>query len=590
MKKQGSTNPLLYLSGKLWDYSIGNRRSIAFYLLLSVASECVSTFWGPLVTASIIDVVEKKGVSEGSMRGLLFLLFLIPLGSAISWGLHGPSRIIEESNAFLARVNYRKRHLMGVLSVPLEWHTEHHTGDTIDRIEKGANSVYEFGSETFQFVKPIVKLVGCFGAVVYFSKISAIIVIAVMIIGVIITVKIDRVCGLLIRDLSRHENKISEAIHDVINNISTVITLRIEKLVFASIMHKVEEPFEKFRRTNSLNEFKWFLTSMCTAFMTAVISAIYLFEHKGVAGTITVSSFYLVISYLDKISELFYQFTNLYGWTVRRMFRLINGEELTLDFKESAFVNHLLPKDWREVRVENLSFSYNTTEDFQHLDGVSFVSRRGEKIALVGSTGSGKSTFLSVMRDLYHPQEGQVSVDGVVIPTGFEGICQAISLVQQKPEIFERSIRENITLGVEYSDELVRLYSEVACFTEVVEELPKGYDSMIKEKGVNLSGGQVQRLALTRGLLASHDKDIILLDEPTSSLDMVTTMAVFRRILRQFRDKTVISSVHTLQVLPLFDRVCMFHQGKIVGTGTVPELLKTCQEFADLWQKQFESE
>jgi ATP-binding cassette subfamily B protein len=147
-------------------------------------------------------------------------------------------------------------------------------------------------------------------------------------------------------------------------------------------------------------------------------------------------------------------------------------------------------------------------------------------------------------------------------------------------------VGENITLGAEYSEKLIRQYSDVACFSEVVDSLPKGYESMIREKGVNLSGGQVQRLALTRGLLASHDKDIILLDEPTSSLDPMNALKVFKNIIERFKGQTIITSVHTLQVLPLFDRVFMFDGGKLVGAGTIPELLLTCPEFKELWDKQ----
>jgi ABC-type multidrug transport system fused ATPase/permease subunit len=323
--------------------------------------------------------------------------------------------------------------------------------------------------------------------------------------------------------------------------------------------------------------------------MTALVYLTYFLENKNDVARISTGSFFLVVNYLEKISELFYQFTGLYGWTVRRKFRLLNGEQLSKDFRHTSFANHLLPKNWKQLQIENLTFSYGADNNSKQLDDVSFILQRGEKIAVVGETGSGKSTLLSVIRDLYHPQGGKLFVDGVLIPTGFEGISRAISLVQQDPEIFERSIRENITLGAEYCDDQIERYSEVACFDNVVMSLPKSYDSLIKEKGVNLSGGQVQRLALTRGLLASDDKDIVLLDEPTSSLDPATAMSVFSNILNQFRKKTVLSSVHTLQILPMFDRVFMFSKGKIVGMGTVAELLVSCPEFAEMWRKQFDA-
>jgi len=571
----------------MWKYSQGNRRKVVIYLLMSTMSEIINTFWAPIVMATILNIVGGEGITDSSIKKLFLLSLLLPLGSTLSWIFHGPARCLEEANAFLARVNYRGNQLQGVMNMPLEWHNEHHTGNTIDKIEKGALSIYDFSSETFQFVKPIVKLIGCFSAIVYFSGVSAFIVIAIMLIAISITVKIDSICGSMIRELSRQENKLSESVHDAINNISTVITLRVEKLVYDSILKKMILPFEIFKRNARLNETKWYLTSLCCSIMTVLVYWMYFFQNKDTAVKVTVGSFFLVVSYLDKISELAFNFTNLYGWTIRRMYRLLNGDELSLDFKQTSFSNHLLPTSWKKLRVENLCFSYGKSEGDPHLDDISFELDRGKKIAVVGSSGSGKSTLLNVVRDIYHPQKGNLFVDEVPIPTGFDGVSRAISLVQQEPQIFERSIRENITLGTDCSDELIRLYADIACFSEVIDSLPKGLDSMVKERGVNLSGGEVQRLALTRGLLASHDKDIVLLDEPTSSLDMANTMTVFQNILRQFHDKTVISSIHTLQVLSLFDQVYMFDKGKIIGIGTVNLLQQTCPEFAELWQKQY---
>ena len=591
MNELDSKSPLLYLFGKMWEYSAGDRIKVILYLCLSIGSEIVNTFWAPLVMARIMNIVSTEGVTGGNIYHLVLITLLFPVGSALSWLFHGPSRYIEETNAFMARARYRECLIKGVMSMPLEWHNERHTGNVLDRIEKGASSIYEFSSESFQFLKPIIKLIGCFGAVVYFSNISALIVIAIMVLGVVITIKIDTMCVPLIKELSRQENVLSEGVHDAINNISTVITLRVEKPVFTSLMHKIMSPLSVFKKNAALNEIKWFLTSMCCAIMTVLVYSAYFYQHKSVAAKVSVGSFFLVVSYLDKISELFYQFTSLYGWTIRRKFRLQNGDELATEFTERSFVDHVLPEHWKVLQVRDLSFSYGMTngKKLQHLDDVSCDIFRTENIAIVGRSGGGKTTFLSILRNIFFPQKGSVLIDGVEIPTGFAGISEGIGLVQQDPQIFERTIRENITLGAEYSDKLIQHYAEIAHFAQVVDSFPKKYDSMIKEQGVNLSGGEVQRLALTRALLASHDKDIVLLDEPTSSLDPATAPGVLRNIIQQFKDKTVIASIHSLQLLPLFDRVFVFDKGKIVGMGTPSELLISCPKFIELWEEQFKA-
>ena len=245
-----------------------------------------------------------------------------------------------------------------------------------------------------------------------------------------------------------------------------------------------------------------------------------------------------------------------------------------------------MPKNWREIRIEGLNFSYDGNGDKAHLDNVSITLKRGEKIALVGETGSGKTTLLKVMRGLHSPEKMKLFVDGNLIATGFDGICDAIALVPQDPEIFTSTIWENITMKVDYEHTEVLKATDMAHFTSVGNALPQKFESKVNEKGVNLSGGQRQRLALARGVLAGMHKDILLLDEPTSSLDLATEQDVYRNILSMAENKTVVSTIHRLHLLPYFDTVYMFKDGKVVCSGHVHQLLRNCPEFQELWSKQ----
>ena len=159
------------------------------------------------------------------------------------------------------------------------------------------------------------------------------------------------------------------------------------------------------------------------------------------------------------------------------------------------------------------------------------------------------------------------------------------TLVPQEPDIFTTTIWENVSVWIGRDPHLVYRYVDAACFRNVVERLPKKFDSMINEKGVNLSVGEKQRLALARGLLASDDKSIVLLDEPTSSLDVETEMEIYRNIFEVCKGKAVISSIHRLHLLPLFDRIYFFENGKVIAEGTFAELIANSKEFFDLWQK-----
>ena len=125
----------------------------------------------------------------------------------------------------------------------------------------------------------------------------------------------------------------------------------------------------------------------------------------------------------------------------------------------------------------------------------------------------------------------------------------------------------------------------MAEFSKVVPRLPKKWESSVNEKGVNLSGGEKQRLALARGLMACEDKDIVLMDEPTSSVDSSNELNIYQNIFKKFKDKTVISTVHRLHLLPMFDKIYLFDKGKIIASGNLNELVKASPQFRVLWSK-----
>ncbi len=583
-------NPLVYLFSKTWKYSEGNRRKVVLFWVMFIVAEIIWVFVKPLIWARMINMIQMQGITHENVKTLTGLLAINLLGVLVFWMIHGPARCIEQSNAFRARINYRRYLLRGVMTLPMEWHTDHHSGDTLDKVEKGTGALFNFSESSFEIIYAIVKLVGSYAVLIYFSRPAAYIVLAMMIVSAIITMRFDRVLIGRYKDLNHAENRISESVFDAISNISTVIILRVERLVFGAIMRKVEEPFDLKRRTNVLNEFKWFLTNLSCAVMTALVLGIYFWQHVGTSQGVLIGSIYLLIKYLEEISELFSQFTSMYGDIVIRKTRMMNAEELAEDFRSENFTNHVLPDTWHELRIEGLGFSYHESGGVSHLEGINLSLRRGERIAFVGESGSGKTTLLKIMRDLYTPRSLRLLVDGVAIPHGFDGISRAIALIPQSPEIFTATIRENITLGAEYDDEFIRRFTDMACLTGVIEGLPHGFDSSIKEKGVNLSGGQQQRLALARGLLACHGKDIVLLDEPTSSLDTATEMQVYRNIFEAFTDKTVVSSIHRLHLLSLFHRIYMFAEGRIMAVGSLSELLESCPQFQILWKQYHEQE
>jgi ABC-type multidrug transport system fused ATPase/permease subunit len=178
----------------------------------------------------------------------------------------------------------------------------------------------------------------------------------------------------------------------------------------------------------------------------------------------------------------------------------------------------------------------------------------------------------------------EIAVDGQLQP--LERINEAVTLFPQEPEIFENTLAYNVTLGLPFSEEEIMQVCESAHFSEVIRQLPAGLESDIREKGVNLSGGQKQRLALARGILAARESDLVLLDEPTSSVDPRTEALIYEGLFRAFSDKAIVSSLHRLHLLVHFDYVYILHQGSIIDEGSFEYLRDHSAPFQELWKHQ----
>src|SRR3989344_910710 len=582
-------NPLIYLFRKTWHYSAGNRPVVIKYWTMFIVANALTLIFGPLIAAKIIDIVQKQGITERNIN-LLFLLLALPfLLDLVFWMIHGRGRVIERQNSFLVGTNYRKFLLSGVMMLPMQWHTDHHTGDTINKVENGAWAMTDFSEEGYAPIASLVELIVSWGMLIYFSAPAGLIVFVMIVVTAWVVIRFDRVMMSQYDELNRMGNHVSESVIDAITNITTIVILRVERLVIQSIANQIDKPKALYWKNICLNEWKWFSVNMCCTFTAGVITAIYFRQHIGTGPGVLAGDVFLLWYYLGKISGLFNRFAEKYSQTVKQKSRVVNAEELAKEFKNKELPTRGLPEQWRRLCIEDVNCSYHTNEGADlHLEHISLCVNRGERIAFIGTTGSGKSTLLKLMLALYPLRAVRLTVDGEVIPGGFAGISSITALVPQKPELLAKTIVGNLTMGAEYGMAIIRHYTDMACVTEVIEALPRKFESMVKKKGVNLSEGQQQRLALARGLLACHDKEIVLLDEPTSSLDIVNEVKVYENLFRGFRDKTIISSIHKLHLLPMFDRIYLFENGTITASGTLAELLAESSQFRDLWLKYHE--
>ncbi len=211
----------------------------------------------------------------------------------------------------------------------------------------------------------------------------------------------------------------------------------------------------------------------------------------------------------------------------------------------------------------------------------------GETIALVGATGSGKSTTLGLLHRAFDPQSGRVLVDGVdVRELSVASLRRNIGVVFQEPMLFARTIRENMRVGdPEATEAEIIAALGRAQATEIMMRQPDGLDAVIAERGRSLSGGERQRLSIARALL--KDPPILILDEATSALDATTEGKVKRALDEVMRDRTTFVIAHRLATIRNATRIFVFDRGQVVETGTFDELVARGERFAELARAQF---
>jgi len=575
-------NPIIYLTRKTWQYT-ENKRKLLFIAVLFLCANLVA-FFEPLIVGLILNTVQLQGVNDNSFGRLLGLLSLFLLIEVAFWAFHGPARVMERANGFLVRNKYKQYLLDGTMSLPSDWHTDHHSGDTIDKIEKGSSALYQYSSRGYEVIETVLRFIGSYIALSYFNLHSSYIVLGMVIFTVMLINRFDRKLIGQYKELNRAENKISAKVYDVISNISTVIILRIEQLVSRMIVKRMMAPFRLFSKNVRLDETKWFLVSMSSAIMTFLVVGSYLYLTVRGNELVLVGTVSILYGYVSRISNLFFRFAFRYGDIVRQRTAVMNAEEISNEFKtKKRQANHSL-KEWKELAISRLNFSYHTKEGTNlQLRNVNLNIRRGERIALIGESGSGKTTLLKVIRELYQTKDFNLKLDGQNL-NDFGDISQEIALIPQDPEIFSTTIKENITMGINYNLKQIKKYTDIAQFSSVIQRLPHNLNSYINEKGVNLSGGEKQRLALSRGLMASSDKSILLLDEPTSSVDSKNELMIFKRIFHEFKNQTILVSVHRLHLLSMFEKIVYFDKGKIIAQGTLKEMLEN-NRFRKLWNE-----
>jgi ATP-binding cassette subfamily B protein len=260
-----------------------------------------------------------------------------------------------------------------------------------------------------------------------------------------------------------------------------------------------------------------------------------------------------------------------------RILKLINTET-ELDENETGIARRVLG----DVVFDKVSFSYNGTEV---LKDISFTARQGETIAIVGRTGSGKTTLTRLINRIFDADEGRVLVDGAdVRDWSLDSLRSQISTIEQDVFLFSRTLSENIAFGVADADQkTVEQAAHGAQAHDFITKFADGYDTEVGERGVTLSGGQRQRVAIARAFLT--DPRILILDDSTSAIDSATEDQIQRAMRRISSQRTTFIITHRLSQIRWADRILVLRQGELVDQGTHEDLLANCADYQRIFAR-----
>ncbi|HWB94011.1 MAG TPA: ABC transporter ATP-binding protein [Puia sp.] len=583
-------NPYVSLLSTAWRYARNEKKKYVLVYAMFICANLVYSL-NPILFGWFIGRLQRD-TAHVWHYAMLYAAGYIGI-KFFQWCFHGPARIMERTLAFHLSRNFLQEKYHQVLHLPVRWQQDHHSGATINRVRKAYEALREFFDRGFMYVYALTKFVFSVVAMLYFSPLYGSIAVALGICTIFVIRTFDKPFIKALDEVNEREHIVSATLFDSLSNIMTVITLRLERSMESGLLNKVQNIFFPFRKSAVINEWKWFCAEMMIVCIYGMITIGFIYQHWVPGKLFYVGSLVTLLAYVNTFTSVFQDIAWQYTDIVQ-----FNTYVQTASVISEAYADHHradrpdgLPAKWKTLQITGLNFSYHASYDIsqgaQSLHNLDITIHRGKRIALVGESGSGKSTLLALLRGLYDPQPGiNIRVDNA--PGALEQVNESVTLFPQEPEIFENTLSYNITLGLPFGEEEIMQVCRAAYFTDVIDQLPQKLESDIREKGVNLSGGQKQRLALARGILAARDSDLVLLDEPTSSVDPRTEAMIYDGLFKTFADKAIISSIHRLHLLPKFDYIYVLHHGRIIAEGSFEQLRDHSPAFQEMWRHQKE--
>lgn len=575
-----SPTPLVQLYRHAWEHAAGVRARMVAALAMLGGSQLLKLAM-PWMAAQAINSIQVAGAA-GLSRAGLWIAAILGLQAGV-WVFHGPARVMERSVALRVRRSVADALYRRLTAAPLTWHERHHSGDLQHRVGQASTALSNFTESQFIYLQNFINVAGPLTALALLSPLTG----GLALVGfVAIAVAIVRFDGALMA-LAARENQAqrgySARLLDFVGNIGSIASLRLQQATRTLLDSRLLAVFEPLRRSIVLNEWKWCAVDVLTVSLSWGLVVVYAWSAHGAASgaPLLIGSLFMIYQYAQQAANVLGAMASNYQTLARTQTDFASAAPIWQAPQVPA-LERQTGATWQRIDLQGLAYRHPGHER-GGLHDVHLSLHRGERIALVGASGCGKSTLLRVLAGLYGAEQGHVSVDGVP-QLGRRHLAEWATLIPQEAEVFELSLRDNITLGADTPDTDLQRALHVSALDMVLATLPQRLDTPMSERGSNFSGGQRQRVALARGALAAAGSSVLLLDEPTSALDALTEQLVHERLGEAFPQACIVAAVHRMGLLHHFDRVVFMADGRVVDHGSADAVAARQPVFAAMLQ------
>ncbi len=571
---------------KLLKYIGKNKYSVILIIVTTIITTLLNLL-GPTLQGKAIDAItiteQRLSVDFDGLVRILVLMAVVYLASTVIQIAQGiASAKISQDTVY----NMRKDLFRKISYLPISYVDTHAHGDIMSRMTNDVDNISQtLSSSITSLISAVLTLIGAFAMLVKYDWRMAL----VSLITIPLTVVVSMVLSKLMRKyfIARQVllGQLNTQVEEMVTGYKTVMAYGKE----ADACRDFAEISEEFRKCsikanvwggimgpamNIINNLNYLIVAAFGAYFT-------------VTGAISVGDVQAILQYSRQLSQPINQISNQYANILtaiagaERVFNILD----TPDEVDEGKTELDIPNMSGNVDFSHINFSY--VKGKQVIKDFNLEVKQGQKIALVGATGSGKTTIVNLLTRFYDIDSGKITIDGVDInDIPKKELRSAIAIVLQDTVLFHDTIGNNIKYGrLDATDDEVKAAAETAEAREFIERLPEGYNTVLSEGGSNLSQGQRQLLSIARAVLA--DPKILILDEATSSVDTRTEMHIQQAMVALMKNRTSLIIAHRLSTIRDADMIIVMKDGQVMESGNHDQLLEKKGVYYGLYQNQF---